>query len=264
MKTLLWLPMAMTALLLSPLPAVAFSFLPGGFAPGEEIQSIQLSAGAGGPTVTFDRTTNTLTFDASVSTITTNLTTYSIPLGDVLFNSQVMIVSGTETVLPPNPPFFAGQISAQFVNGIVSDLSLTDVGAMGSGLLVSANYVGSLQFVANGPGGAGLPVSGSASGDFAVNGGDGNFIGAFGSQGAYFSNLSNFTSNGVPVGSDLCALIHAPSGCFLGAPGMEIDNFTVNPTATIVPVAAPEPSVGALVLGGALALGAASRRRRTR
>lgn len=232
------------------LPVTAWAFSFGTFAPGERILSIQLASGDQlSPTVTFDGTTNTMVFDASVSTITTNLGIYSIPLGDVLFSSTVMIVGGTEQVFPP---FLVG---AEFANGVTSDLSILDAGPGGSGLLLEGDYVGSLGFSATSPGGGGFPVVGSLGGDFDATGGDAAFLAAFGPGGGYFANLASFrTGGGSAVGSNLCLLIDG--GC---PSGTTIASFTVNPAATITPI--PEPSVAALT---AIGLTLLARRRRVR
>lgn len=236
--------------LLAPATSWAFSF--GTFAPGEQILSVQLAAGdLNSPTVVFDGTTNTMVFDASVSTVTTTLGVYNIPLGDVVFSSTVTIVPGTESVFPPFPPAFGGQLSAEFANGLAADLSIVDVA--GSGLLLQGEYDGSLALVANSPGGSGFPIVGSLDGAFDVSAGDAAFLAAFGPGGNYFANLAAFmTGGGSPVGSNLCLLI--AGGCPVGT---TIGDFTVNPAATITPI--PEPGVAVLTAAG-LALLAGRRR----
>jgi hypothetical protein len=243
MKTIFAL---LAAALLLPGASGAFSF--GTFAPGEQILSVQLAAGdLNSPTITFDGTTNTMVFDASVSTITTTLGVYNIPLGDVLFSSTVMIVGGTEQVIQPFPPFFGGDLSAGFANGIAADLSIVDVA--GVGLLLQGDYVGNLGFIANSPGGSGFPIVGNLTGGFTVSGGDASFVTAFGPGGDYFANLASFlTGGGSPVGSNLCLMI--AGGC---PGGTTIGDFTVNPAATITPI--PEPGVAGLVLLGLVVFG---------
>ena len=231
------------AALLVPATAGAFSF--GTFAPGEQIVSVQLAAGnLSNPTVTFDGTTDTMVFDASVSTVTTNLGVYSIPLGDVLFSSTVMIVPGTELVIQPIMFAFGGLATAEFANGIAADLSIIDVGPGGAGLLLQGDYSGTLGFTADSPNGWGFPITGSLTGGFSVSGGDASFVAAFGSSGNYFSNLASFlTGSGMSVGSNLCLMI--AGGC---PGGTTIGDFTVNPAATITPV--PAPTVAALLAIG--------------
>jgi len=239
---------AIAALLLlaAPVAAQAFSF--GTFSPGEKILSIELSGASGGGTaISFDHSTGALTYSAPVSTITTNLTTYNIALGSVLFDSQVMLTS--ETVIAPFPPFFGGQILASFSNGFAADLTLTDLGVGGSGLLLAANYSATLDFQAN-PQAVGFPVAGRLDAGFSVIGGAGDpsFEAAFGSGGSYFALLANFTSNGTPVGNDLCNLITP-----FCASGQSLDSFTVNPTATLTPTV-PEPASLVLLVLAAAAL----------
>lgn len=240
------------SLLLLPGISSAFSF--GTFAPGEQILSVQLAAGnLANPVVTFDGTTNTMVFDASVSTITTNLNTFNIPLGDVIFTSQVTIQSGTEVVFQPFAPFFGGQLGAELLNGVAADLSIIDVA--GASVLLEGEYDGTLSFQANSPGGFGFPIVGSLDGAFDVSGGDVDFLAAFGPGGNFFANLANFTTGGgTAVGGDLCLLI--AGGC---PGGTTIGDFTVNPNVTITPI--PEPGVAALL---AMGLGALALRRPAR
>jgi hypothetical protein len=236
------------------LPATSWAFSFGTFAPGEQILSVQLAAGnLSNPTISFDGTTNTMVFDASVSTITTNFGTYNIPLGDVLFSSTVMIVGGTEVVVPPFAPFYGGDVSASFANGIAADLSIVDVGPGGAGLLLAGDYGTTLDFLANSPGGYGFPIVGNLSGGFTVSGGDAAFVAAFGPGGDYFANLASFLNGGgMPVGSNLCLMIDG--GC---PGGTTIGSFTVNPAATITPI--PEPGTVALLAVGVALLARRSR-----
>lgn len=257
MKALRRVTLALLVVVWVPASALAFSF--GTFAPGEKILSIQV--GSGGPSISFDTSTNVLLFSAPISTITTTLGVYNIPLGDVVFDSQVMLSS--ESVTAPIPfAFFGGQITATFLNGAAADLTITDV-AGGFATLLAADYLSpeSLSFLANAPGGYGFPITGSLDGDFLVDAGmsDAAFAAAFGSAGSYFANLSGFISDGVPVGNNLCLLIE-PSCA--NSPTGHLDDFTVNPAATITPVAVPEPAVVSLLLLGAAVLGARSRRAR--
>jgi len=237
-----------------PASALAFSF--GTFAPGEQILSIQVASGA--PSISFDTGTNTLTFSSPISTITTNLAIYNIPLGDVVFDSQVML-SG-ENVIAPIVFAFGGQITATFMNGSASDLTITDV-AGGFATLLAGDYLSPsfLAFLADTPGGYGFPVTGSLDGDFSVDAGmsDAAFAAAFGTAGNYFANLSGFFSDGVAVGSNMCLLIDPVCA---NSPTGQLDDFTVNPAATITPVAVPEAGAAALLLLGAAVLGARSRR----
>ena len=243
LRSLRLLLLAIAMLLWLPHTASAFSF--GSFAVGEEIQSIELSAAlASGNSLVYDDTANTLTFTAAVSTITTNLQTYNLPIGDVVFSSQLMLSS--ESLIAPFAPFFGGSIDANFVNGIVADLTIVDVADAGNTLL-QADYVAGLDLNVTQPGGTGLPIVGRLDSDFSVTGGDASFTGAFGSAGNYFSVLNNFVSSGVPVTTDLCGLFEPT--CMTGE---SLDDFEVNPTATITPVSVPEPSFlgGLAILGG--------------
>jgi hypothetical protein len=264
MRVLRWAVAAVVVLGLCPATAGAFSF--GTFAPGEKILSIQVGSGLPAtPSVVYDDTTITLSFSAPVTTITTTLATYNIPLGDVVFDSTVML--STATILPPITfPPFGGTIAATFLNGMTADLSITDV-AGGFALLLAADYDAGLKLSISKVGAA--PVSGSLGGspggDFSLIGGDAAFVAAFGPTGNYFANLSSFTSDGSAV-TTLCHLIkNMTSACprpgTSTPPSGQLDDFTTNPAATISRTAPlPEPGLAWLLAGAGLA-GLARRRR---
>jgi hypothetical protein len=261
MKTKRWAVLGALALALAPAGARAYSF--GSFAPGEQILSIQVGSGAPAtPSVVYNDTTLTLTFSAPVSTITTNLTTYNVPLGNVWFDSSVTL--STQTILPPAGfpvVTFNGTIAANFVNGIVADLTITDM-ALGPTLLLAADYDAGLNLGITKVGAA--PVSGSLGGspggDFTLSGGDPGFVFAFGPAGNYFANLSSFTSDGSAV-TTLCHLIKnmtsaCPRPSLATPPSGVLDDFKVNPAATITRTTelVPEPGVASLLLAGILSL----------
>lgn len=257
-QTRLWLASVATtiALVAAPTTAGAFSFGP--FNPGEFIDSLLLvTPGLGTNAVEFTTADNQLEITAYVSEIVTNQRTINITLGDLLWNSQVELVGGTENVTEPFAPFFGGAISAQFFNGLAADITLLDVGPGGAGILFNADYNASLQL--NSSPTFGLPVAAQLSGDFdlRLGEGDADFETRFGTAGNYFANLSSILSDGVPVGNDMCVMIEG--GCD-GLAGDTIDNFTVNPGATVERTTVPEPSSG-LLLGLAL-LGLAGREHR--
>jgi hypothetical protein len=264
MRFLRWAAAAVVTLGLCPATAGAFSF--GSFAPGEKILSIQVASGAPAtPSVVYDDTTLTLTFSAPISTITTTLGTYNIPLGDVWFDSSVML--STSTILAPALPSFNGAISANFTNGMTADLSITDV-AGGFALLLAADYDAglALSITKVGPAPVSGSLGGSPGGDFTLSGGDTTFVTAFGPTGNYFANLSSFTSDGSAVAT-LCHLIKnmtsaCPRPSLLTPNSGQLDDFTVNPAATISRTSPlPEPGL-AWLLAGALGLGIARRRMR--
>jgi len=249
----LWL---LAAFLLLPLRAEAFSF--GTFAALDTIIEIELS-GAVSTGVTFstgaltaDPTDDTLTFESSVSTIKmASGAIFSPTLGDVLVSSVVSPLAGTSV-------FFPTLIGAELKNGIVADLSILDLGIGGSGLLLQADYIGSVAFTAAQffPG---FPISGSLSGDFEVTGGDATFTAAFGPQGDFFSELAGFFVGASPP-SALCDLTN---GVLFGTTcigASDFANFTANPTTTITPIAAPEPAAGLLLVLGIMLTSKLTRR----
>jgi hypothetical protein len=235
-------------LCLSLAPAGAWAFSFGTFAPGEEILSMELSASQSGPlSVVYDDNTGALRFSAAVSTITTDLAVYNITIGDVLFDSQVTLSS--ETVIAPGA-FTSGLILANFTNGLVADFTITDL-ADSNNTLLAASYDAGIDLQITTPGGPSFPLAGTLGSDFTViNGaGDAAFELAWGSGGSYAAVLANFLSGGSPVGTDLCQLIEP--ACFTGA---SLDSFEANPTVTLIPLAAPEPGLGLLLLLGLPAL----------
>jgi hypothetical protein len=256
MKVGRWRLLSLAVALFLPLQAGAFSF--GSFTPGDKIVSIQLSAAVstgvvfstgGNPASILD---DTLTFESSVSTITMlSGAVFSPILGTVLVSSSVKPVAGSQ--------FFSNTlIGTDLVNGIVADLSITDIGIGGSGLLLSADYVlPGVTFTASQffPG---FPITSSLSGDFDVTGGNASFTAAFGSQGNFYSTLAAFKKNGSPVTS-LCALTNGvPVGSNCLGP-TDFANFTAQPTTTIVPLV-PEPSASLLLLICGAMLGIALKR----
>jgi MYXO-CTERM domain-containing protein len=233
-------------LALAPTGASAFSF--GTFAPGETILSMELSASLAGPlSVVYDDTSGALTFTAAVSTITTDMGVYNINIGDVLFDSQVMLSS--ETVIAPGA-FTSGVILANFTNGVVADFTITDA-ADSNNTLLAAEYDAGIDLQITTPGGPSFPLAGTLGSNFTVitGVGDSAFEAAWGSGGSYAAVLANFLSGGSPVGTNLCQLIEP--ACFTGA---SLDDFETNPTATLIPLATPEPGFGLLLLLGLPAL----------
>ena len=269
MKTRRWAALGALVLAIAPAGAGAYSF--GSFAPGEQILSIQVGSGVPAtPSVVYNDGTLTLTFSAPVTTITTTATIYNVPLGDVWFDSSVML--STSTILPPAGfpvVTFNGLIAASFVNGVAADLTIWDV-AGGFNLLLAANYDAGLALSITKVGAA--PVSGSLGGNpggnFTLSGGDPGFVFAFGPAGQYFANLASFTSDGTAVAT-LCHLIkNMTSSCprlNISVPASgQLDDFKVNPAATISRttelVVVPEPGLAALLLAGLVSLLAWGRR----
>lgn len=128
---LMGLAVAATALL--PWSAAAFSFLPGGFGPGEYIDSVSISAAGGG--FDYDSGTNpssfaddTVTASFSVSEVKmTNGTTYSVPLETVFLSISLGV-----DVVTLNP---FDSFSATLTKEMMTDLAIVDLADAGNVLL---------------------------------------------------------------------------------------------------------------------------------
>ncbi len=218
----------------------------------DEIASIQLSADIGpSSTISYSAGTTTLAITASVSTINfLNKGPISgIPTGDILF-AAVLTLTGAPTFAThpafPNTPLLVGM---DFVNGVVADFTIVDVGGGGAGQLLAADYIGALTIGVQGNFVPGF-VTGELSGDFNVLGPQSNadFASAFGSAGAHDSTLA------FGVGTTCTFVVNCP-GPFT------LKDWAANPTSTLTPLVTPEPALS-LAIPAALAGLAAWRRRR--
>lgn len=237
------------------LPGAAEAFSFGSFDPGDQIASINLGATGSTPLVQ-NSSTGTMTFSAEVTTITlTDSTVFNVDSGEVIFASTIMLQGGT-AAFSPNP--FPTFLSGEYLNGVTVDFSITDV-ADGSNVLMEAEYQDALIWTAQqiffGV------VNGTLDGAFDVVGGDSAFTSAFASAGELNAQMSSFLSNGLGV-NQACELTTSGGvsnqSCF-GTAADGFDNWTSNPTVTIVPTV-PEPSATALLLGGLLGFAAVLRR----
>lgn len=240
--------LAVSCLCLAPTVAGATSFSFGTITASDTIASIELAADTGGSTtVSFTTVDDRLVIDASVSTIhfTDGSSISGIPAGSVVFQSTVY-VTGTPTYIPPINPVFT---SIDFMNGVAADFSIMDL--TGGLTMLAGDFVGALNMTAQASGGV---VRGEVSGTFTVDtlASDADFAAAFGSQGT-FDQLLN-----LGLGSNLCGIVTT-------CPAPDLIDFEANPTSTLMPVAVPEPSLslllGAVLLGGGLALGRERSRR---
>jgi len=237
---------------------------------GESIVEVQLSADlgpGGGLPYVWDTGANpmsiaddTLTFESSVTTIEFSGGTIigGIPLGNVVVQSVLSIVPGPNSPVfnPGSGIFDPAIIGAQMANGIVADISITDI-ADGGNLLLLADYTSTVEWkIQEAFGGQ---INGSLVGDFLVTGGDAGFTTAFGPQGNFFSVLASVltgtSGTGTPV-NDICAQLTS-FGC-APLPFEDILSHTTAPTTTITPI--PEPTTGLLVLLGLVGMSARRRR----
>jgi len=252
---------AVTAVLLLPHSATAFSFLPGGFAPGEKILSLAISAACvscgfdvdGG--TPFDFTDDIISYTSAISQITTTLGSYTVPLGDVLLTGSMEII--------PSPIFadgFAQTAGAllQKNGGITADLAITDVGVGGVGSLLYGDFQTNGEMLIQGFAGQ---VTGTFGGFFDTVGGNAGFLDAWTDPGNLLGNLGGLQAGGVEV-TDVCAQITDSGMCLPASPPEDFKSFTANLNGTISTSAVPEPSTVGLLALSALGLAAARRRDR--
>lgn len=229
----------LTMVLLAPSArATTFSF--GDIAASDVITSITLAAddGTGGATLDFDTSNNSITITSSVTQINfANKAAISgIPIGDVIFSSQVFL-NGSYTFIPGiNPTVTLGD----FTNG-AADFTIWDV-AGGTTKVLEADYDGAgLRFQARLQVGT---VLGEMSGDFTLTGGDADAQSAFGSTGS-IDQIFPITQT---LNSNLCGII---TNCPVATDWL---TFSANPTTTLQATSTPEPGSTLLLLGAPAAL----------
>jgi len=240
------------ALLVSPARATTFSF---GTVDGTDpIASLVLATGS--QQVTFTDASNELLIEASVATINfeSGAQISGIPDGDVVIQSLVEISS--QGFLPDGScpvssfPTCPAQATANLLNGLVDDLTITDMGGVFPIVMLSANYNAGIDLSLNDAGGV---TQGELSSAFALTGlSDPDFATAFGSQGELDAQLSIALGN-------LCDTVLRDCGAPLPT---EFDDWNASPVLTIIPLEVPEP--GAALLVAMAAAGAARRLRRHR
>lgn len=231
----------LAALLLAAPSARATTFSFGDILSTDNITAITLAAddGAGGQTFDFDTSTNTITITSSVTAIkfSNKADITGIPIGDVIFSSQVSLNGSFTFVGSSNPVFTFGD----FTNG-AADFTIWDW-AGGAVKVLEGDYQGAgltTQLIHSGG-----VVSGEISGDFDVNGGDADAQAAFGATGSIDQIFS------ITAGFNLCTTVVV---CVPAFNGFAIDwqSFTANPTSTLQ-ATAPEPSNTLLLLSAVAA-----------
>jgi hypothetical protein len=175
----------------------------------------------------------------------------------VIFSSDIMLIPSTFGVTESalNNPRVLG---AGFMNGVLLDLSITDVL---SGIpVLDADYHGNLNLTAQETAPVGI-VNGVLTGTMStLPSGDADVLAAFGPVGRLNGNFTNFLSDGSPgpnsspMNNNLCNLVKSDnivytSGAPVCGPGYGLDNFSTNANFTIT---VPEPS-SALLIGLGLA-----------
>jgi hypothetical protein len=222
-------------LLLAAAPAGATTFSFGTIAATDIITSITLAAddGSGGNTFEFDTSTNTLTITSSVTQINfANKPSISgIPIGDVIFTTQLSL-TGAFSYVPPVTPVIT---SGTFTNGM-TDFTIWDIAGGGTSVLEADFIGGGLLVTTRVITGV---VHGELSGDFVITGGDADAQAAFGNDGGSIDQLFPIT-----VGSNLC---NRTVICTLVTSGVATDwkTFEANPTSTLVRL--PEPAAATLL-----------------
>ena len=241
-------------LLLVPAAAGAYSFLPAGFAPGEQILGIELvTAGVAGPGLEVDTGLNpndpaddTLHFESWVSRITTTDAIHSITLGDVIVTGAVL-----DSVSFPAPLGIGGFVSGNFSESSVVDLTILDIGIGATDpVLLEVEYSTGLEFSAHEVTGV---IIGSLYGDFDVVGGEADFLTAFGGPAGYVDGVLA----GFDPGTGICNLTDSPT-CEDFPWASDLADFTASPTSTITPI--PDPGTLALLSLGLAGLAAFRRR----
>lgn len=227
-----WL-VAAALVLAASAEATTFSF--GEIKPWHEISSITLAAddGNGGSTFQFTTASNQIIYTSSITQInfTNRAPITGIPIGDLIFSSQITLSSAYTFAPAVNPTFTAGSFS----NGLAADFSITDFGGGPPVTVLEGDYTGSGLLVTGSISIA--TVRGQLSGNLVVTGGDADAVTAWGTTG---SINTLFT---IGTGTNLCNKV---TNCPVATDWVD---FTGNPTATLNrtgPV--PEPAT-ALLLG---------------
>jgi hypothetical protein len=243
------------ALLLAAAPSSATLFSFGTIDATDVITSISLASddGMGGNTFEFDTSTNTLTITSSVTQINfaNKGPIAGIPIGDVIFSTQLQLNGAYSFVLPVNPT----QTTANFINGL-TDFTITDI-AGGAVSVLEADFDG-----------LGLEVQtrvltgvllGELSGAFTITGGDADAVAAFGNDGGTIDQV--FSIMTVPLGGNLCNRTVICSAITSGV-ATDWKTFEANPTSTLLrTLVVSEPYAAALLLLATAPLAARFRRR---
>ena len=227
-----------------PGTAAAASFSWGDVDPTDVITSVIVAPSDGDTTYT--ATTDQMAISGYISTINfANKGPISIPVGDVLFSSQLTL--SNELLI--GPAFDIAVVTGELSNGLADDFSIVDVGSATA--LMEGDFDGAMSFSASSVTGV---VSANMAADIGSSlSGNSDFLLAFG-------NVGSLDLQVVLGAGTVCSTIATcPTAPNLTPPAV-LHDFTGPTNITITPI--PEPATGLLIGLGMLGLTLRARVRR--